>query len=71
MVEPSVHSEHPTWSLKGYQTEKKPLYNLHLLQAFPKSKVLIVEGGEDSQCRLKNVSPRKNDLPHLVRRGGG
>lgn len=36
--------EAPRWSLKGYQADKKPLYNLDLLYKHPKATVLIVEG---------------------------
>jgi hypothetical protein len=47
------NSEEPSWSLKGYQADKKPLYNLYLLKEFPKSKVLIVEGEKTADAALK------------------
>ena len=34
----------PQWHLKGYQSDRKPIYNQHLLIQDPKSTVLIVEG---------------------------
>lgn len=40
----SEGKQEPYWSLRGYQSESKPLYNLHLLKKFTNAKVLIVEG---------------------------
>jgi hypothetical protein len=53
------NAEHPTWSFKGYQAAKKPLYNIHLLQEFPNSKVLIVEGEKTANAASKMFSPEK------------
>lgn len=36
--------ETPKWSLKGFQAEKRTLYNLDILQSRPSARVLIVEG---------------------------
>lgn len=47
------------WSLKGYQAEKKPLYNLHLLKEFPNSKVLIVEGEKTAEAASKMFPKEK------------
>lgn len=47
------------WSLKGYQVEKKPLYNLHLVKKYPKAKVLIVEGGKTADAASKLFDPKK------------
>lgn len=53
------NAEEPLWSLKGYQAEKKPLYNLHLLREFPKSKVLIVEGEKTAEAASKMFPKEK------------
>lgn len=43
----------PRWSLKGYQSEQKTLYNLPLLQEHPKATVLIVEGEKTADAANK------------------
>ncbi|NGX62431.1 MAG: hypothetical protein K940chlam9_01928, partial [Chlamydiae bacterium] len=40
----------PTWTIKGYQTLQKPLYNLPLLKTHPHARVLIVEGEKTADC---------------------
>ena len=47
------NSQEPSWSLKGYQSNKKPLYNLHFLKAFPNTKVLLVEGEKTAEAATK------------------
>ncbi len=41
------------WSLKGFQSESKPLYHLHLLKEHPNAKVLIVEGEKAADAATK------------------
>jgi Ti-type conjugative transfer relaxase TraA len=53
------NDEAPSWSLKGYQAEKKPLYNLHLLKEFPTSKVLLVEGEKTAEAASKKFPKEK------------
>lgn len=45
--------EHPRWSLRGYQSENKPLYNLDLLHKYPDATVLIVEGEKTADAANK------------------
>ena len=49
----------PSWSLKGYQADKKPLYNLHLLKEYPNAKVLIVEGEKTAEAASKMFPKEK------------
>ena len=44
------------WDLKGFQADKRPLYNLHLLKDQPKSTIFIVEGEKTADQALKNLS---------------
>ncbi len=53
------NDDEPNWSLKGYQANKKPIYNLQLLQAYPKSKVLVVEGEKTADAASKMFPPEK------------
>ena len=43
------------WELKGYQSEQKHLYNLHLLKQNPKATVLIVEGEKTADHALSRL----------------
>ena len=54
----SGNSDTPSWSLKGYQADHKPLYNLHLLKECPHSKVLLVEGEKTAEAASK-LFPRE------------
>ena len=49
-------SQSPTWALKGYQKEKKPLYQLEQLEQKPNAKVLIVEGEKAADAASKIFS---------------
>ncbi len=43
---------HRTWELKGYCSQQKSLYNLHLLNQHPTAPVLIVEGEKTADLAL-------------------
>nr|MCH9625398.1 hypothetical protein [Chlamydiales bacterium] len=52
------NEEDAQWSLKGYQSEKRPLYNQQLLKEHPNAKVLIVEGEKAADAASK-IFPRE------------
>ena len=45
--------ESPRWSMKGFQADKKPLYNLDLIHTHQDSKVLLVEGEKTADAAKK------------------
>jgi Ti-type conjugative transfer relaxase TraA len=60
--------EIPKWSLKGYQSDKKPLYNLDQLYKNPQATVLIVEGEKTADAAQKMFS--KDEIVVITWPGG-
>ncbi len=52
--------QEPHWSLKGYQSERRPLYNQQLLKEYPNSKVLIVEGKKSATLPRRSFPGRRS-----------
>ncbi|HNA62825.1 MAG TPA: hypothetical protein PKW79_07090, partial [Rhabdochlamydiaceae bacterium] len=44
------------WELKGFQTDKRPLYNLHRLKENPNATILLVEGEKTADHALTHLS---------------
>lgn len=51
--------EKPHWELKGFQTDKHSLYNLHLLRQNPTATVIVVEGEKTADAAVGRF-PGKN-----------
>lgn len=43
------------WELKGFQADKRPLYNLHQLKENPQATILLVEGEKTADQALNNL----------------
>lgn len=46
----------PHWALKNYQSDQRPLYNLHLIKQNPDNKIVIVEGEKTADAANKLLS---------------